>query len=305
MTSHFAHSTTRRLTAALSVAAMAAAGLLSFAESPASAAGRESVAFTLPGAHTWTVPAGVSQVRVDLYGAQGGSSPSNPYYGQGGLGANVRATVPVVPGEKLSIVVAGQGDLGRGGVGGGAPGGSALYHGAGGGGASRLLLGSQLVAVAAGGGGAAYWSSGGGSGEAGAAGIDPDDGGPGTAGLASAPGQPGAAGLASIFGCGAAVAGVAGSAGVQDTGGTGGGVSLFDRFDTAFTGGGGGGGGYYGGGGGGGGAYCSTYFGLLGAGGGGGGGSSYVVPSDRAGSFVDDGVGMGDGKVTVQYDVND
>lgn len=87
---------------------------------------------------TWTVPAGITMIRVQIAGAGGGSNAhgSNP---SGACGGFVIGEIPVTPGEVLTI------NAGRGGAGGGSPrggSGSSIYRGAtmlaaaGGGGAS-------------------------------------------------------------------------------------------------------------------------------------------------------------------------
>ena len=70
---------------------------------------------------SFTVPAGVTALTVDLYGAQGGSDSYN-----GGLGGHVHATVPVTPGQVLTVRVGGTGN----GYAGGWPNGGNAGHGA-------------------------------------------------------------------------------------------------------------------------------------------------------------------------------
>ena len=53
----------------------------------------------------WVVPLGVTQVFIDVFGAQGGTSTSP---GAGGLGGKVRAVLNVTPGETLFLMVGGQ-----------------------------------------------------------------------------------------------------------------------------------------------------------------------------------------------------
>lgn len=53
----------------------------------------------------WVVPAGVTQVFIDVFGAQGGNSSGGAF---GGLGGKVRAILPVTPGEILLLMVGGQ-----------------------------------------------------------------------------------------------------------------------------------------------------------------------------------------------------
>jgi hypothetical protein len=82
------------------------------------------------GPQTWTVPAGVNEVRIYSLGAGGGGDAAgtpNPITGAlptggpltvAGLGAMVAAEVPVSPGGVLSITVGGEGGS-AGGYGGG------------------------------------------------------------------------------------------------------------------------------------------------------------------------------------------
>lgn len=63
------------------------------------------VRFDYTGAvQTWTVPAGVTQIYVDVVGAQGGSS--SPYLG--GKGGKVSGLLTVTPNDVLQITVGGQ-----------------------------------------------------------------------------------------------------------------------------------------------------------------------------------------------------
>ncbi len=245
-----------------------------------SAKGQTTVSFTCPTTTTtWTVPAGVTSIQVDVQGANGGlnSVEGVPSFGytvldRGGHGARVQATLAVTPGQVLNIYVGGIGPNGitgsnvPGGFNGGgggkyAPGAGLTPNicGGGGGGASDIRIGGTALAnrvVVAGGGGGAGGNyvnpyvdydrggdGGGTTGEAGWAGGTVYGGGAGGGGTPTA----GGGGGASLgFGLGA------GGAGTLGTGGNGGNNSA----------GGGGGGGYYGGGG-------SCYSG-------GGGGSSYT-----------------------------
>ncbi len=54
------------------------------------------------GIQYWTVPAGVTEITIDAYGAQGGGS-------NGGLGAKMSGTFTVTPGEVLKVLVGQQG----------------------------------------------------------------------------------------------------------------------------------------------------------------------------------------------------
>ena len=116
-----------------------------------------SQTFNFTGAQqTWTVPAGVTSVNVNVQGAQGG----NTSWGTAGLGGRVQATVPVTPGQTIIINVGGQGTTSTAGWnGGGQPYGCGCVGG--GGGASDIRIGGNALAnraiVAGGGGGAGYY----------------------------------------------------------------------------------------------------------------------------------------------------
>ena len=248
---------TIRLATGLLLMALACLGL-----APAASADETATAtFNTAGAHTFTVPAGVNSISVELLGAAGGDCLLAPGGVHGGMGAKLSGVVPVTPGQVLSIGVAGRGadceSNGAGGVGGGGTGGSGeWFFAAGGGGASSVGATNapvgfpSLLAVAGGGGGAAGFGLTGG--DAG----NPGNGlGPGEAGGAGAETEGGQGGTSECN--------PPGDAGSSLHGGHGG--------NGEVIGGGGGGAGYYGGGGGAGGT-CSP-------GGSGGGGSSYVDPS--------------------------
>ena len=253
-----------------------AGGLLGAA--PANAA---TAAFGYTGIQqVFTVPAGVTQVRVIAVGGAGAGSPSV----RGGRAALVSGDLKVAPGLALSVRVGGNGAAG----GGGYNGGGASAAGFGGGGASSVhvcatgaaptcpLVGSGLLLVAAGGGGAGApgalgaTTAGTVGGDAEANGGSAPDGG-GGAGTASG----GGAGGPGVFrsGC-VGMSGAAGAPGSAFAGGAGGSTPSNDGGD-----GGGGGGGLFGGGGGGEG-FAGTCGGILGSTGGtGGGGGSSLVPA--------------------------
>ncbi len=223
---------------------------------------------------SWTVPAGVTSLRITALGAEGGGIG----IWQGGLGGRVEAELAVTPGEILSYTVGGQGQAvpsapyGLGGVGGGGNGGDCdiTYGGGGGGGASWIWRGSTPLVVAGGGGGYANSSiayGGAGGGDTGASGG-------GSAG--------GSGGLTGGTGGSAGGNGVAGTSTAGGSGGYGSGY-----YDI----GGGGGGGGYGGGGGGGGSTDSTD-----DHGGGGGGASYVIPGATV-TVNSQGVNSGNGQI--------
>jgi hypothetical protein len=209
----------------------------------------------------WVVPAGVTSILVEVWGAQGEDNP----FRVGGKGGYATGTLATTPGQTLAVFV---------GTRAGFNGGGNCYAppedgGMGGGGSDVRQGGSALanrVIIAGGGGGSATFGSGGAgggtTGNAGTAGGGPGTGGGG--GTASAGGA----------GPGAATDGVLGAGGNgDDSGGAG-------------TDGGGGGGGYYGGGG-----------GLNTAGGGGGSGYTGGVTS----ASMTTGSRFGEGLVKFTY----
>jgi hypothetical protein len=237
----------------------------------------QSQVFTYSGAPaTFTVPAGVTSINVDVAGAAGGQA--SIYYGQylGGntppKGGRVQATLSVTPGQILYLNIGGEGSIGTGGGynGGGTGTSDGYWTGGGGGGASDIRTSNDLtsrIIVAGGGGGAGYWyaQNGGNGGD-----INGQD----------------AYGYSSIaFG------------GTQNYGGTGGdyysyqfaGNGMFGTGGSGAdgTGGGGGGGGYYGGGGG---AY-----------GNGGGGSSYTALEIANNVIHTQGYRDGNGNITISW----
>ena len=226
----------------------------------------------------WTVPSGVTEITVDVRGAQGGSST-------GGLGGRVQATIPVPSGQTLNIYVGGAGAGPTGGFNGGGFGG-ASNPGQGGGGASDIRtvsgpwddpagLNSRLVVAGGGGGrGSGPGSSVGGGGGAGGD-LVGANGLPGSGGFGVGTwGGTGGEGGTQLSGGGLGWPnGFAGTPGSFGQGGGGG------RFNAGFRfyHGGSGGGGWYGGGGGGGGTNEDGSSDDKG-GSGGGGGSSYCEP---------------------------
>ncbi|MFJ4778047.1 Ig-like domain-containing protein [Streptomyces sp. NPDC088762] len=275
-----------------------------------------SCTYPTPGTDTFTVPAGVSVVSVDLYGAEGGSAagfvtPNPPNAGApGGLGGRTRATLPVTAGQNLQVTVGAAGIPGSsrrgeyarpGGLGHGAGGGGAHGGGGSGGGASDLRTGAfgkaDRLLVAGGGGGAGNGgpllrggNGGGPVAEAGGEGGGPEGSGVGGGGASqtehgagspnSAAGGPGVAGSDTDPNTGLPNPGSGGPGGNGARGGNGGG---------------GGGGGYFGGGGGSGGGNPGNFYGA-----GGGGGSSYAAPSARD-TVLDAGVNPGNGKAVVSF----
>jgi gliding motility-associated-like protein len=225
------------------------------------------------GAQTWTVPAGVTSISVDMSGAKGGNQSA--YGGAGGSGGRLQSTYPVTPGQVLNLFVGGASTSTIGGYNGGGSGPTAsTTYGGGGGGASDIRIGGTALAnrilVAGGGGGAGTdcFSNtnpgGAGGGLVGAHGWDCNTQGTTYVGKGGTQSAGGATGTLSP-----------GTAGSLGTGGNG-----------SATYGGGGGGGYFGGGGG---AY-----------GGGGGGSSF---SDLNASSVThtQGYMAGNGQILISY----
>ncbi len=153
--------------------------LAAVAWAAASAALGATANFAYTGAaQTWTVPAGVTQVTLDLRGAQGGASyvsATGLRQEDGGLGGQTQGSLTVTPGQVLHLYVGGQAaDVGNvtpapGGFNGGGDGGQ---WGAGGGGATDVRVGgtalANRVAVAGGGGvfyrGCSAYAAGGGGG---------------------------------------------------------------------------------------------------------------------------------------------
>lgn len=206
----------------------------------------------------WEVPSCVFKIRLEAWGAQGGSSllcTSNPdshttVQNDGGLGGYVTGEYDVTPGQKLYIYVGGQGAVGASGIfdGGFNGGGDGGLFGGGGGGASdiRTIIKDldYRILVAGGGGGGNSGGPDAGTGGAGGGLI-------GHQGIQLFVFGPGGGGGTQVFG--GAPGGSGGEMGLWGIGGSGG--EGDDQFHIA-----GGGGGWYGGGS----AYAS----------GGGGGSS-------------------------------
>ncbi len=116
-----------------------------------------SVTYAYTGAvDTFVVPAGVTSINVDVYGAQGGANWIN----NDNYGGRVQADVTVTPGQMVFIYV---GQQPNGIVGGWNGGGNGETGGQGGGGASDIRIGGQTyndrIVVAGGAGGAGYWNS--------------------------------------------------------------------------------------------------------------------------------------------------
>lgn len=121
-----------------------------------------SESWSSPGQYEWTAPNGVESIQVTLNGAGGGNGGYEG--GAPGAGGSVTATIPVSPGDTLTIWVAESGDDGAytdalGGTG-QHVGGDSIYNGntansGGGGGGSTSVLDTNdnILAIADGGGG--------------------------------------------------------------------------------------------------------------------------------------------------------
>ncbi|MEV0323105.1 hypothetical protein ACIBKX_33720 [Streptomyces sp. NPDC050658] len=256
--------------------------------------------FTEPGDHTYTVPAGVDTLSVELWGpgGWGGDGGATCQYGPGGPGGNGGPGVylrdsafPAAQGQTLTISIGKPGEYtslavtsesvliapgGGGGGGGGSDGGGAVGGAGGGdGGGDGRVAGMQGYGGHGSTGNNPYW---GGSG-AGAGDYGQGNGAPGSGG---APGADGVGGQGGGGGAGAG-GGVGGGGGVAQGG-------------YGSNGGGGDGGGVGGGGGGGGPAYISGGTPSAGGVGGGGGGSGQSGGGGGGGAgFGGHGAGGGGG----------
>jgi hypothetical protein len=270
------------------------------------------------GFDSYIVPAGVTSVFVQAWGAQGGSGAAggaSVQGGSGGLGGYAEGFLVVTPGQNLNILVGGQGATPLGGFNGGGNGGNA--DAGGGGGASDIRVGgtaqANRVIVAGGGGGGGRGGCHEGSGFGGIGG----GGGPGGAGAgtngADSPQFDGVAGggkggnFSNIQGAGGSggdgcsvVLGEAGGTATTGNGANGGtGQLCCCSSAPSVPGGGGGGGGHIGGGGGGGGSAGNTACqgNSKGAGAGGGGGSNYI--GGVINGITNNGIWLGNGQVTI------
>lgn len=285
----------RRLPPGRICAPVAAAGLVAATAlvspvltEPASAT---TVTFTTVGTHTFTVPSGLTSVSVTVEGASGGAQS-----GAGGQGRVVTHTLPVTPGENLTIHVAGAGGNGSAAVTGGTGGPGYATGGAGGAGGNPLI-GSSGGGGGGGGGasavvraGAPLVVAGGGGGGGGQGGANP-----GTGGTGGSAGSAGGTATGVNAGSGGTCCSTTSRNGVG--GGSGGGVTA------AAGGGGAGGGGYNGasGGGGNGGAAGGTAGLPSGNGGGGAGGQSWV---QGLGVVTPAGLNTGNGEVALTFQAN-
>lgn len=236
------------------------------------------VTFDFTGApQTYVVPAGITSLRIEAEGAQGGANWAN----NTNFGGRITATFDVTPGETLHVYVGGQGSLAGGWNGGGAGDGA----GRGGGGASDVRRGgtalTDRIIVAGAGGGAGYWSSlhvvgGVGGGLTGGDGYREPDFGSNPGGRGATQTAGGTDGTCVSF----FVPALAGSLGQ-------GGTPLGSSCGCEGY---GGGGGYYGGAGSG---NCR----------GGGGGSSYIDPAATNPLMVSGGADPGHGQVSIHLNV--
>lgn len=189
------------------------------------------------GSQNYTVPPGVTNVSIDMYGGTGGTSNCS---GVGGKGGRVQCTLAVSGGQILQVNVAGAGanyvccGTNAGGYNGG---GNGYQYGGGGGGGSDVRFSPYAMAnrpvISSGGGGAGYnWCNevgGNGGGLSGSAGVA-YSGSPSS--YSGGPGTQVCCATGASYCCGCSNAGALGQGGSVSCG----------------FGGGGGGGGYYGGG---------------------------------------------------------
>jgi hypothetical protein len=223
------------------------------------------------GEQTFTVPAGVTQMDVELIGGHGATIANGVPARSDGISARL---INLTPGQTLYLEVGCNSNGNAGGFNGGGSGGTGALNAFGGGGASDIRTSPRTVAlaasdtriiVAAGSGGRGANASTGTGGNGGTANLfTPFAGSDGKCTPSCSPGPKGGGAATSSAGGagGAQLGGSIGSPGVLGTGGRGGNGS-----GSA----GGGGGGYYGGGGGGGGDSSA-------GGAGGGAGIAYVAP---------------------------
>jgi hypothetical protein len=256
-------------------------------------------------AQTFVVPAGITRVTIEAWGAQGRDGFG---FGSGGTGGHARGTFVVTPGSTLSVRVGGRpASIYRGFNGGGMGG----YGGAGGGASDVRIGGDGLAAraiVAGGGGGSGSHivsnagvivsvTSFNGGGGGGPTGGDAQCGFTSRAaecGTGATQESGGAAGTSrSLVFCGNPSTAIAAEPGTVGRGGNGGG----SRGPSYSCTGGGGGGGYYGGGGG----ALTIENDLTGFYGAGGGGSGFVSPNATATINETTYDHTGNGLVTITY----
>ena len=255
---------------------------------------------------TFTVPPCITQVRVELYGAQGNPGVGTSA-GQGGFGGYVDGMLAVSPGDVIHINVGTQAGFN----GGGAGGTSLTRAGGGGGGASDVRLNgtgtANLAAIAGGGGGGGGGggfvngtggTGGNNNGAAGNNGANATTSGI-TSGLGGTGATPFAGGTGGTGGTGCTFyVGLTGAAGAAYAGGAGGNGTVTGGSCTLQGGGGGGGGGgIFGGAGGGAGAPGSSST----TGGGGGGGAGSSSSGVLTGATVTNSTQVGNGQVIITW----
>ncbi|MEI6766479.1 MAG: glycine-rich protein [Bacteroidota bacterium] len=278
-----------------------------YAESASFTIGSQTLNFT-DSIVNWTVPYGVTKLDIDAYGAQGGGST-------GGLGAKMKGTFAVTPGQVLKILV---GETGQ----------YSSSRSGGGGGTFVTDINNNPLVIAGGGGGGGYcdgtngmpgvittsgttFGTGHGSGGSGGFGINGGGGGGGDGGSGG-----GGGGLLGKGGAGKTFAGDgnggAGGDGTDGSDGSGSGSPTAPGGESFINGGAGGVSHANGGFGGGGSAYAWNCGGGGGGGYSGGGGGGYngtQQPGGGGGSINNgtdqiniDGVNPGNGKVIISWD---
>lgn len=254
------------------------------------------VVFSTPGIYNWTVPAGVTSIRIVALGGGGGGGGNSSLVltgARGGAGAVVTVTRTVTPGQMIWISIGGGGGAGT-----DTPfqgGGAYACASAGGGGGSTAVdpgTASQIIAGGGGSGGACGGTDGGSGGGAGGVGGDGianafpggrGGSGDGHGGSAVGPGTPGNGGTGGRGGNAASTGGNPGG-----TGGVGAGLGRGGSTILPSTGVGGGG---YGGGGSGGSGFTGG-----GAGGSTGPAGTVYAPGSNGGSESSNG---GNGLVVI------
>ena len=258
---------------------------------------------------TFTVPANVSSLTIDTYGAEGGTGATGgngATGGVGGKGSKATGNLAVTTGQVLNIFVGGAGGTPTAGFNGGGTGGNA--NSGGGGGASDVrypgVTPSDRLIVGSGGGGGGRAGcepntvSGGAGGNGdfnGANGVTSPNGGGGFGAIGSSFGSQG-------IGCGGFLGapGTSGTAlGIGGDGGAGQACCCFSF--GSIPGGGGGGGGFIGGGGGGGGSAGTVGCSGNDKGGGGGGAGGFSYAGGVTSPSIVTGVQSGNGVVTITY----
>ena len=273
-----------------------------------------SITFNYTGSEqVFTFPPCVTEVQVQIFGAQGEDGEdfqNDNKQGLGGEGAVVNGNIiyDAAKGNQLYLYVGGRDGYNGGGEGGS----SANNDGGSGGGASDIRYGGSAlanrIAVAGGGGGGAgsptgvlanvlKGGDGGNSGQDGFASTgypDPNQATPGGMAASQIAGGAGGAG-GTNFNCGDGGAGTTGAIGFGGPGGIGG--LDINNCPNQGSSGGGGGGGYHGGGGGGGaqGRNSAASY----AAGGGGGGSSYIAGLNNA--LIAGSTNSGNGKIIISW----